>query len=146
YTRYCSKHEVDWYEVSRRLHGMLSLVDSADVLDENAPNTRLGYIYQHAAAVIVVQRHITRLATTVDQRLNTVDRWLTDGPTVVNGDLPPLTGGLAAVVNGSPPPLTVVDRRSLRLLPPLTDGAAVYEVVSTRNDPEAHVALWDWWI
>ncbi|GKE66883.1 hypothetical protein Tco_1521044, partial [Tanacetum coccineum] len=32
YTRYCSKYEVDWYEVSRRLHGMLSLVDPADVL------------------------------------------------------------------------------------------------------------------
>ncbi|GKF49992.1 hypothetical protein Tco_0143243, partial [Tanacetum coccineum] len=32
YTRYCSKYEVDWYEVSRRLRGMLSLVDLADVL------------------------------------------------------------------------------------------------------------------
>ncbi|GKA15265.1 retrotransposon protein, putative, ty1-copia subclass [Tanacetum coccineum] len=32
-------------------------------------------------------------------------RWLTGGPTVVNGGLPPLTGGLA-VVNGGPPPLT----------------------------------------
>ncbi|GKB55410.1 hypothetical protein Tco_0906163, partial [Tanacetum coccineum] len=32
YTRYCSKYEVDWYEVSRRLRGMLSLVDPADVL------------------------------------------------------------------------------------------------------------------
>ncbi|GKA69955.1 hypothetical protein Tco_0776019, partial [Tanacetum coccineum] len=31
YTKYCSKYEVDWYEVSRRLRGMLSLVDPAGV-------------------------------------------------------------------------------------------------------------------
>ncbi|GJU35569.1 hypothetical protein Tco_1183923 [Tanacetum coccineum] len=43
---------------------------------------------------------MTLLATTVDQRLTTVDRWLASGP---------------AVVNDGPPPLIVVDRWSTRL-------------------------------
>ncbi|GKG34519.1 hypothetical protein Tco_0437215, partial [Tanacetum coccineum] len=74
---------------------------------------------------------MTRLATTIDQRLTTVDRWLTSGPAVVNDGLPPLTGG-SAVVNGGLPALTAGRYQANQRLPRGTPNDW-YEVLYRRT-------------
>ncbi|GKB91043.1 hypothetical protein Tco_0963315 [Tanacetum coccineum] len=65
---------------------------------------------------------MTRLATTVNQRLTTVDRWLTSGPTVVDrwsgGSPASLTGGptVDPVTAGKPRGTTQVVTRGILMI------------------------------
>ncbi|GJX47535.1 hypothetical protein Tco_0272725, partial [Tanacetum coccineum] len=95
----------------------------------------------------------------VDWRSTTVDRWSGGGPAVVrrwsaavDRRWPPLTAtvdrwwsgdGAGTVI--TPRGTTQVVTRGILMIG-VRGTVQVYEVVSTRNDPEAHVAASHWWI